>query len=412
MAHHQFRLHYHTQRHPVILANTKNFLFKQFPAGRPESHDPGNAALFKTKKRRWNYPCVHYVLQHTHLFFNLLPITYTLHHKLPKYLRVQPIKNVPNLINPIPRIHRHLQQDPRLLRVQPAARDHVILDVLLRHEAVHRAPARDHRGARLVEHPAGGLLDGIVDAARAAARENEALGAGLDRRGNEGGNVVLVGVDDGDGGEGGGVGGGREEGLVGDGAAGVEEVRDLVDEEAELPLLGGEEGVEAVGVVLGGVEGVADAAVWFCQFLWRMEGERGRKLLVQRDHDAAAARLLAGGQADGLVQVERAVGAEGGGGAHGADDDDGLGRVEDEVEVEGRLLERVGAVRHDDAGHVVLLELLGDVARQRQQDRRVDVLAADVGDLLAVDVRDVEDLRNRVDELLHAQADLVADGLR
>lgn len=191
---------------------------------------------------------------------------------------MQPIKNAPDLIDPIPRIHRHLQQDPRLLRVQPAARDHVVLNVLFRHEAVHRAPARDHRDTRLVEHPAGGLLDGIVDAARAAARENEAPGAGLDRRGNEGGDVVLVGVDDGDGREGGGVGGRREEGLVGDGAAGVEEVRDLVDEEAELPLLGGEEGVEAVGVVLGGVEGVADAAVWFRQFLWRMEGERGREL--------------------------------------------------------------------------------------------------------------------------------------
>ena len=61
----------------------------------------------------------------------------------------------------------------------------------------------------------------------------------------------------------------RERGGVGkvevsaaDGLRGGEvEVRNLVDEETQLAGLGGEEGVERVCVVFGGVEGGADATV-------------------------------------------------------------------------------------------------------------------------------------------------------
>lgn len=178
--------------------------------------------------------------------------------------RVQPIKHAPNLLDPQPSLHRHLQQNPRFLRVQPPARHHPVLDILSRHEAVDGPPARHHGHARLVPRLQRGGLDPIVDAAGAAASEDEALGAGVDGGGDEGGQVVLVRVDDGDRGEGrGGRGRGREEGLVGDGGGGVVEVGDLVDEEAELALLGGVEGVETVGVVFGRVEGGADATV-FC----------------------------------------------------------------------------------------------------------------------------------------------------
>lgn len=177
-------------------------------------------------------------------------------------------------------------------------------------------------------------------AAGANAREHDALGAGGDRGVEQRGVHVLVRVEDVDLGKGRGV--GHVEDDAADGLGGREEkVRDLVDEDAELACFRAREGVEAVCVVLGRVKGRADA-------------------VVQHNHGASVAAGGGSREDSGLVEVQRPIGGEGGRGPHGADADDGFGRVDGGFEEEGRFLEGVGPVGDDNARDLRLCEFLVD----------------------------------------------------
>ena len=66
---------------------------------------------------------------------------------------------------------------------------------------------------------------------------------------------------------------------------------------------------------------------------------RGMDPVVHDDHDAAALRGRIDGDADRVVEVQRAVGADGRRRAHRADQHDGLVALDDEVQEERRLLQ-------------------------------------------------------------------------
>ena len=134
-------------------------------------------------------------------------------------------------------------------------------------------------------------------------------------------------------------------------------------------------------------------------------------LVVHDGHDAAALRGRVGGDGDGVVEVQRAVRALRGGGAHRADEDDGLVALQDEAEEEPRLLERVRPVRHDDAVHVGLREELVRAPGELAPHDVVHVLAADGGDLLAVELRELLDARGALDEGVDREAAGLVAGL-
>ena len=133
-------------------------------------------------------------------------------------------------------------------------------------------------------------------------------------------------------------------------------------------------------------------------------GERGRAVdpVVDDDEHAASGRVLVRRHRHRVVEVERAVGRQGRRGAHRRGQDDGLARLGHEVEEVRRLLDRVGAVRDDDAVHVLHRGELVDAARELEPDLVVHVLRADVGDLLALEVRELLGLRHGGEELLDA----------
>ncbi len=110
-------------------------------------------------------------------------------------------------------------------------------------------------------------------------------------------------------------------------------------------------------------------------------------LAAEDDEHAQAGGVVAGGDRDGVHEVRRAVGARGGGGPDRAGEDDGRLGVADDVAEHRRLLERVGAVRDDDAdaaprgvaGGAADLELLveGQVGAREVGDRlRLEALVA------------------------------------
>ena len=181
---------------------------------------------------------------------------------------------------------------------------------------------------------------------------------------------ILVRVEDVDSGDGGDV-AHVESGLTGGHDGRVKEVRLVGDDGAEVAHLDGLEGVHGVGVCLGDVV-------------------RGHNAVVHDDQRTTVARSGVRGDGHGLEEVERAVGGDGGCGPHGADDDDGLAAVDCSVEEEGRLLERVGAVRDDGAaqGGVVADDLVDGPGHVEQKGRR-HVGAADIGDLDAGHVSNV-----------------------
>ncbi|KAI6763984.1 hypothetical protein HG530_007773 [Fusarium avenaceum] len=82
------------------------------------------------------------------------------------------------------------------------------------------------------------------------------------------------------------------------------------------------------------------------------------------------------------------------------------------IEKERGLLEGVSTMGNNNALDVRTIEICLDAMRQRGKDSRVDVAAINIGDLHASNIRDIADLRDRVNQRLDAQrASLVACGL-
>lgn len=166
-----------------------------------------------------------------------------------------------------------------------------------------------------------------------------------------------------------------------------------IEEETEVALLDGLEGVEGVGVSLCGVVGAADA-------------------VVEDDHGAAARGGGAAGEGDGLEEVDGAVGADGRGGSHCAHHDDGLLALDGGVEEEGRLLHCVGTVGDDGALAVGVIESLLHEAGEIEEDAGGDAARVYVGDLHALDVGDIPQLWDGGDEDVDTEGTgLVACGL-
>lgn len=84
----------------------------------------------------------------------------------------------------------------------------------------------------------------------------------------------------------------------------VVEVGNLVDVKAELAGLGGVEGVETVGVHLGGVESRADAAAIVSVHRSLLIQMLGGDLLIEGDHDSSSFCVIARSQCDCLEEVQ------------------------------------------------------------------------------------------------------------
>ena len=92
-------------------------------------------------------------------------------------------------------------------------------------------------------------------------------------------------------------------------------------------------------------------------------------LVVHGHQHAFAHGVLAAGHGDGAVQVQRAIGRQGGAGAHRAYHHDRLVGVHRQAEEIGRFFQRVGTVGDDDAVHVGALGQGRNVLAQLQQLR-------------------------------------------
>ncbi len=156
-----------------------------------------------------------------------------------------------------------------------------------------------------------------------------------------------------------------------------------VEADAEQAALGREEGLDVGRVGLGQATGVVD-------------------VIVGDDHHAPAGRLGIGSDGDGVEDVERAVGRQGRRGTHRRGHDDGLRGVDGQVEEVAGLLEGVRAVGDDDAVDVVVGEEFIDPLGQLEPDGVAHILAADVGDLLAGDPREILQLGHGVDQNVDA----------
>ena len=145
-----------------------------------------------------------------------------------------------------------------------------------------------------------------------------------------------------------------------------------VTEQAQLV---GTERLDAVGVGLGHVAGGVD-------------------LVVEHHQRPLPHRLLRDRRPHRVEQVQRPVGADRRGRAHRPDHHDRTLVLHGEVQEVGGLLQGVGAVGDDDAGHRrVGLEDGVDARRQRQPVGGGDVRAVDVGDLLDLDAGDLRESR-------------------
>jgi hypothetical protein len=279
-------------------------------------------------------------------------------------------------------INRQLQQDAALLGVQDTA-SNTSGALKWRHSSVLRTMAVDDNGTIVLDNIThSGSARGSPPASSHTG-QNQTLGTGRNGGSDKSRAEVLVAVQDSDLWQNGG-GGEVEIGLSnGQGGLVVEFGLDVV-KVAEVALLDSLEGVEQVGVGLGGVVGAGDA-------------------VVQHDHGTAAHGGGGGGESDGLEEVDGPVGGDGRGGTHGADQDNGLLGADGHGEEEGRLLEGIGTVGDDDALGVWRVQGGLDLVRQVEQDLGGDVVRVDVGDLNALDVGYVDDAGHGIDENLDAQ---------
>lgn len=128
-----------------------------------------------------------------------------------------------------------------------------------------------------------------------------------------------------------GAGKARGEDRAGRGRMGVES-DDLAFDEAKAAPVPRTEGRGIFGVPFGGVASDED-------------------FVMEDDEDAAIAGLGGGGHANGGGEIGGAVPGRVRVRAHGAGEDDGLGRGEDAIEEVGGFLEGIGSVGEDDAGY-------------------------------------------------------------
>ena len=122
--------------------------------------------------------------------------------------------------------------------------------------------------------------------------------------------------------------------------------------------------------------------------------------VVHHHQRAPAARILAAGDGDRVVQVEHAVGRHGRARTHRGDDDDRFFALDHQVQEVGGFLGRVGAVGDHDAVDVVLLEQRGDALAEGDQVVVAEALRSDLEDLVAAHVGDVGQLRQAGDQLV------------
>lgn len=120
----------------------------------------------------------------------------------------------------------------------------------------------------------------------------------------------------------------------------VIEVRLVRDNEAKTSLLVSLEGIHGVGVGLGSPESRDDA-------------------VVEHDQRTTVLRVFVSGNGDALQEVHGAVCGDGGGGAHGSNEYDGLAAVDGGVEEECGFFEGVGAMGDHGTGHGWVVADLG-----------------------------------------------------
>ena len=110
------------------------------------------------------------------------------------------------------------------------------------------------------------------------------------------------------------------------------------------------------------------------------------QLVVHRDEHALAARILGRCHADGVDQVQRAVGGQGRAGAHAADHGDGLVGVHHQAQEIGGLGQGVGAVGDHDAVHIALLGQGRYALGQGQQVVVGEAFGSDLEDLFTAHI--------------------------
>ena len=149
----------------------------------------------------------------------------------------------------------------------------------------------------------------------------------------------------------------------------------------EQPELGRLEGLNPKGVGLGRVTGGVD-------------------LVVQNDQHAFGFRIGGNRGANGVEQIQRTVGADRRRWPHRSHHDDRLVRPDGQIEEIRGLFERVRARGdHEPGDGRGLLEDGLDALRQRQPVVDREVGAVDIDDLLDAHIRDLRDLRHRLDQL-------------
>ncbi len=112
----------------------------------------------------------------------------------------------------------------------------------------------------------------------------------------------------------------------------------------------------------------------------------GVDLVVQHGQRALALGGRVGRDQHGVVQVERAIGAQRGARAHRAHHHHRLVALERQVQEVSGFLDGIGAVRNDDAVHVRLLEQFRYALGQLQQAFVIEALRTDLENLLTLDV--------------------------
>jgi hypothetical protein len=129
---------------------------------------------------------------------------------------------------------------------------------------------------------------------------------------------------------------------------------------------------------------------------------RRKDAVVHHDEHTLAARVRAGSHAHGGDQVRRSVPARIGDCPHRAHQHDGLVGEEQQVEQVGRLLDRVGAMRDDQAVDVGPLEPRGRPAGQPPHLPGRDVRSRQPREVLDFDLGQVVEARHLRQDVLGA----------
>ena len=274
-----------------------------------------------------------------------------------------------------------LQQDSGLLRIK-IGRCNGPFVVAGADESVHGAGREDHGDVSVVVDFLSDKSTSGSPTTSTGSSEHNAFGTGVGRRADEVRVAVLVTKEDIDVRKRGQVQAREIESGLGSGhSSAVVEVRQLVEEEAEVALLFSAEGVESIGVVLDNVKGRGDAVV---------KGDHGATVLGKRRDS----------QCHGLVEVQRTVGGNGSRGPHGTYYNNGLGGGDGQVEEESSLLECVSSVSYDNTLGSVLGQILGDAAVELEEDGCIDVATVNVGDLVTEDIGDACEQRDSINQSL------------